>query len=468
MNGKNRNIYLLRNTIIFAIGNFATKFITFFLMPLYTNCLTTSEYGKIDLLYTVCTFLYPLLTLNISEAIFRFSMDKEENNNEVLTIGFLCTFFGIILGMLSIPIIKTISGYSQFSYLFYTYLITTIISQTLLVSLKGMEQLKQYTLGNFINTFFIALFNIVFLLKLKMGIEGYFLAYIISNLIASIYAICIVKPLRKKYKINKILLKKMIKYSMVLLPTTFMWWIINSSDKIMITSIISSSANGIYSISYKIPSLLTTIASIFNQAWIFSAISQKDSIDNEKFTNRVFNILFLIIVIVGVFILLLIKPLFRVYIGNDYYLAWKYVPFLIFGFVFMTSATFISTSYNVYKDSKGFLISGLIGAISNIIMNIILIPILKVYGAALATCLSYIIVFCYRLFDTRKYVKIHFDKNYILPIFLLFTSCILIYIDNIYGIILQIIEVIIILIIYKNYIKMLLEGIVRIKSRLVK
>ena len=96
MNGKNRNIYLLRNTIIFAIGNFATKFITFFLMPLYTNCLTTSEYGKIDLLYTVCTFLYPLLTLNISEAIFRFSMDKEENNNEVLTIGFLCTFFGII------------------------------------------------------------------------------------------------------------------------------------------------------------------------------------------------------------------------------------------------------------------------------------------------------------------------------------------------------------------------------------
>ena len=128
MNGKNRNIYLLRNTIIFAIGNFATKFITFFLMPLYTNCLTTSEYGKIDLLYTVCTFLYPLLTLNISEAIFRFSMDKEENNNEVLTIGFLCTFFGIILGMLSIPIIKTISGYSQFSYLFYTYLVTTIIS----------------------------------------------------------------------------------------------------------------------------------------------------------------------------------------------------------------------------------------------------------------------------------------------------------------------------------------------------
>jgi len=202
MNGKNRNIYLLRNTIIFAIGNFATKFITFFLMPLYTNCLTTSEYGKIDLLYTVCTFLYPLLTLNISEAIFRFSMDKEENNNEVLTIGFLCTFFGIILGMLSIPIIKTISGCSQFSYLFYTYLITTIISQTLLVSLKGMEQLKQYTLGNFINTFFIALFNIVFLLKLKMGIEGYFLAYIISNLIASIYAICIVKPLRKKYKIS--------------------------------------------------------------------------------------------------------------------------------------------------------------------------------------------------------------------------------------------------------------------------
>lgn len=470
MKGKNRNSYLFKNTIIFAIGNFATKFITFFLVPLYTNCLTTAEYGKVDLLYTICTFLYPLLTLNISEAVFRFSMDKDENNDNVLSIGFVCTIIGIILSLFSIPILKMFSGYSDFSYLFYLYLITMIISQTLLVSLKGREKLKQYTLGNFINTFFIAILNIIFLLKLEMGTTGYFLAYILSNLIVIIYALIVGEffDATKKFKIDKKLFKKMTKYSIVLLPTSFMWWIINSSDRIMITSMISSSANGIYAVSYKIPSLLTTVASIFNQAWLFSAIAEKDSVDNESYTNKIFKVLFLFITLTGIFILMIIKPLFNIYVASDYYVAWKYVPFLIFGFVFMTSATFLSTSYNVYKDSKGFLVSGIIGAISNIILNLIFIPLFDVYGAALATSISYIIVFIYRLFDTRKYVKINFNMSFVFPIVSLFVCCLLTYIDNFFGVILQIIEVIIILVVYRHYWVVLFKKILEIINNKIK
>ena len=453
MKEKNRNSYLLKNTIIFAIGNFSTKFISFFLVPLYTNCLTTAEYGKVDLLYTICTFLYPLLTLNISEAVFRFSMDKDENNNNVLSIGFFCTVIGIILGLFSIPILKMFSDYSDFSYVFCIYLITMIISQTLLISLKGRERLKQYTFGNFINTLFIAIFNIIFLMKLKMGINGYFFAYIISNFIVIIYTLIVGNfyDTIKNFKIDKSLFKKMTKYSIVLLPTSFMWWIINSSDRIMITSMIAASANGIYAISYKIPSLLTTVASIFNQAWLFSAVAEKDNIDNETYTNKIFNFLLVLITLTGIFILIIIKPLFSIYVANDYYVAWMYVPFLIFGFVFMTSATFLSTSYNVYKDSKGFLFSGLVGAISNIILNFVFIPIFNVYGAALATCMSYIIVFLYRLFDTRKYVKININISLVFLVMSLFICCLLTYINCFIGVVLQIIVFFTLLVIYKDY-----------------
>ena len=51
--GQKRNKYLLKNTVIFSIGNFGTKIISFFLVPLYTNILTTREYGTVDLIYTI-------------------------------------------------------------------------------------------------------------------------------------------------------------------------------------------------------------------------------------------------------------------------------------------------------------------------------------------------------------------------------------------------------------------------------
>ena len=82
MKKENRKKYLIKNTAILAIGNIATKLISFFLVPLYTNILTTEQYGIIDLLYTVCTVAYPIITLNISEAVLRFSMDKDANNNK--------------------------------------------------------------------------------------------------------------------------------------------------------------------------------------------------------------------------------------------------------------------------------------------------------------------------------------------------------------------------------------------------
>ena len=70
---ENRVKYLIKNTAIFTIGNIATKLISFFLIPLYTNVLTTSEYGVVDLVITISTIAVPLLTLNVMEAVMRFN-----------------------------------------------------------------------------------------------------------------------------------------------------------------------------------------------------------------------------------------------------------------------------------------------------------------------------------------------------------------------------------------------------------
>ena len=87
MDKETKNKYLIKNTIILSIGNFGSKLITFFLVPLYTNILTTSEYGTIDLITMLTTVIVPLITLNISEAVMRYSMDKDLNKEKILRIG---------------------------------------------------------------------------------------------------------------------------------------------------------------------------------------------------------------------------------------------------------------------------------------------------------------------------------------------------------------------------------------------
>ena len=98
--------YLLKNTTIFAISNMATKLITFFLVPLYTFCLTTKEYGIIDLFFTISSVIIPIMTLNVVEGIYRFSMDKGASNNKIVSIGILMFGLCILLGIITIPIFR--------------------------------------------------------------------------------------------------------------------------------------------------------------------------------------------------------------------------------------------------------------------------------------------------------------------------------------------------------------------------
>lgn len=428
---KGRNKYLFKNTIIFAIGNIATKFINVFLVPLYTSYLVASEYGTADLLYTLCNFLIPLFTLNIAEAVLMFSLDKNANEKKITRIATTMLLPLTVLGIISVPILQAIDGFGDYAWYFYAHLVTSAISQIFLVSLKGQEKLKQFTFGNILHTVFILVFSLIFLVWLNMGIGGYFMAYIISNILVSIYAIMESKALSnlRGSKFDKRLFGKMVKYSAVLIPTSFMWWIMNFLDRAMVIGMIDASASGIYAVSYKIPTILSSVSSIFMQAWLFSAVKNNGTEDNERYTNKVFKMLAMILAGVSILLLVFIKQIYSVYVAPEYFSAWEYVPVLMVGHIFLTLSTFMSTSYNVHKDSKGFLASASVGAVMNLVLNSILIPLVGVQGAAIATTISYVAVFMYRLFDTKKYVKIHLGLKFVFLILAVSTCAFSVFMD---------------------------------------
>lgn len=464
--GQKRNKYLLKNTVIFSIGNFGTKIISFFLVPLYTNILTTREYGTVDLIYTIGMVLVPLLTLNIGESIMRFALDKDADCDKIMSTGITILIFGAIIGLLILPIANLFENVSNYSIYIYLYTLTLAFSQIFLCYLRGKEFLLKYSIGNIIQSLTIAIFNIIFLIGMKKGIEGYLMAYILANVCTGLYGFWAgkVNLVIKKYSIDIELSKNMIKYSVVLIPNSFMWWIMNSSDRMMVSAMISVTANGVYAVAYKIPTLLSTITTIFNQAWSYSAIREDESEDKEEYNNRVYDNLVTIVIVVATGLLMIMKPFLSVYVGKEYYAAWHYVPYLIVGFVFMTLGSFIATSYTVHKDSMGFLISGTVGAIINLILNFILIPMMGVSGAAFATCISYFGVFVYRIKDTQKYIKLRvFKRKQICGYTLLILSAMTCYLDNCIGQTLLVIEFICIILLNKEFAKDMLKIIFKIK-----
>ena len=247
-----------------------------------------------------------------------------------------------------------------------------------------------------------------------------------------------VREVIRDYKFDIKLTKAMAAYSVVLIPNTFMWWIMNSSDRVMVTSIIGVAANGIYAVSYKLPSLVSTLTGIFNQAWSYSAIREDGAEDENEYNNMVFNRLISIVMLLSIALLTIVKPFLRLYVGMDYYSAWEYTPFLIIGSAYLTLATFMATSYTVHKDSFGYLFSATFGAALNIVLNFLLIPIIHVYGAAFATCISYIAVFAFRLIHTKKYIKYNIkNKEFIGGSVFLILSSVSLFLDNSFGVIIQ-------------------------------
>ncbi len=432
----NRLKYLMKNTSIFAIGELGTKLINFFLVPFYTHILTTEEYGTVDLIFTLSTLITPLVIFNIGEAIMRYALDEDAQQDKVFTIGLFSIICGVFVSLLIIPVASHVELIKPYVIYMFVY-ITICATKTVLTSyLRGREKLKLYVSCNLLNTFFIAVFNIFFLAFFKSGIKGYLTAYILAESVAVVFAFFSGKMHHqlKNLILDISLAKKMILFSLAVIPNSLMWWIINSSDRVMVTALNGVSENGLLAVSYKLPSLLTMVNTILMQAWKYSAIKERNSIDREEFTNKMLDQFLRGSILVSAGMLLLIKPVTKVLFAEMYFLSWKSSSILLIGYVVMGISTFVGTVYYVEKDMIGNMISAIVGAIVNLGLNYLMIPGIGASGATLASTISYLVILIYRYFDTKKYQRIDvFNLKYILITISLCLMCLGNFMDNMTG-----------------------------------
>jgi len=109
----------------------------------------------------------------------------------------------------------------------------------------------------------------------------------------------------------------------------------------------------------------------------------------------------------GAGLILICRLLVDFMVSSEYYESWRFIPVLIMATIFSSFSGFLASIYMVQKDGKSHLFTMMAGALSNIGMNLVLIPKWGAQGAAIATFVSYLLVFILRAAGTKKFIDIN-------------------------------------------------------------
>lgn len=433
MEGRSKKLAM--NTAILGIGTLCTKGIMFFMAPLFTRWLTSSEYGTFDLLVSYISLLLPFLTLSTGEALFRFLLDADTEENKKswisTTLGlYICgIIIAIVLGTI---LMRFISFDDSVVVAFISYLCADMLYNFCMSSMRGLKQLHFYTIGNitFVGTMAIAVF--VFVKVLEMGLSGILFGYAVGNIVAALimflgskmhHYICI-------NGISKDRIGPLIRYSIPMIPNAVSWWIINVFDRSLVTAVLGTSMNGIYAIANKVPGLCQTFMSVFHLSWQQSATEALSDTDRDKYYSDTLNELATILISVCIVVVSINYWFFKVLFSDEYFSGYYHAPILIFSVIFLILSQFLGGIYVARKESKKNGSTTIIGALTDVIVNVALIRIIGLYAASISTLVAYLVLFVIRMVDIRKNFNIMFYKRTLLYGVLFLYFCITCYFNS--------------------------------------
>lgn len=426
---------LAKNTFWFAFGTLSSKVIAFLIVPFYTSILSQEEYGIADLITTTVSLLFPFFSLIITEAVFRFVLDKKGNDVFIFNFGLRIIFWGsIIVSFLSFFIFRLIPLVRDYWHLFILYYVISSICTLETEYIKGKEQVVVLSVVNIIQTLLFVGLNIVFLLFFKLKVSGYLLSFIISNFVSCIILFFggkLKDIITFKHLESTSLRREMLSYSTPMIANSAMWWVTNFSDRYMVSFIISASANGLLSIAYKIPSMLSVAIGVFMSAWQLSVVDDFDNEKGKRFFIRVYKLYNEALLFISTILICSSKLLGRYLYSAGFFPAWRLSTLLIIGSLFHSLSGFLGTVFTTVKNTKMLFYSTASGAVINLILNYILIKYIGTVGAVIATVSSYFLTYLIRRISINKYLCVNVGSLKFLISYIMLVICsVLMYSDN--------------------------------------
>ncbi len=400
------NSKIISNSIIYSASGLLIKCFGFFLLPLYTQYLTKSDYGVTSIATSFISTMSFIAAFSLYSAVMRFYVDLKDDPQKLsrfygtisLFVLISASAFGVVLTFFKGFLEKKIFSGTSFFPIIFVCLISLVfecqhtIYQNVLRSQQKAVKCSVLSLGYFFVTLGL---NITFVVFLKKGALGVVLATMTANVLYTVYywadmllhgymKICIDLPV----------LKEALKYSVPIMPHNLSTNIATLVSKALIGGKVTLGALGVYSVATQFGNVTDTIQTYINNAyspWLFEKLKDGD----EGYKKSIRSVVRMLCSVIGVFFIgisLFAQDYIVLFVQKSYVKAWTYIPLIILVYAIKTIYYFYVSILLYYKKASKILFTAtLTSSILNILLSYVFIPLWGVYGSLLADALSMLV-----------------------------------------------------------------------------
>jgi O-antigen/teichoic acid export membrane protein len=424
----------LRNTVkhtaIYSLGNLSTKIIGLILLPLYTSYLTTAEYGIFSILEVTSQFFTAVVSLGLTAGMMRwYAVEDDEQKRKIIVFTTWVTTFilALFVNVAFYPANKWFSSiffshdnYADYFLILWLWVGLEVVNRIPFELLRLKEKSLLFVTLVIIKFVLILVLNIYFIVYMKMGVKGIILSQVIGNLLVSIFTLpFLLRNIFLKFSLT--ILKEISLFSIPLVLSSVATMAFALSDRYLISYYLNYSEVGIYSLGYKVASVINLF---LVQSFLlgFAPLAYKifDKPEAKLYFARVTTYFTFAMIALALLLIFYAKEVIALFSsGNkDFVLSFNVIPLLCVAMIFRGLTAIVSMGLHYVKKTKYNLIIVVIVAVFNIGINFILIPLFGIYGAAVASILANMLMTILFYVYSQRYYFISYEFVRIIKLFL--------------------------------------------------
>jgi polysaccharide biosynthesis protein len=415
-----------KHGLIYTFTNLISRGISIILLPFYVRVLSTADYGIIDMLVLIGTFVNYIVTLEITQGIARFYGELEDKDAKKTIVS--TAFWFIVIGY-SLFYILTLCFYNaivllinipHLTHTMYVFAVSYIavhgISLFLQGHLRWQLRPKLNVVVNCVSLIITAVANIIFLFVFDLGVIGFLLGMIIGNAIGGVIAFFSIREIG--FIFSGEFLKKLLLFSSPLVPSSMACLLATASDRFAINALMSIEDVGVYGVAYRLSTIVSLVLVGFQSALtplVYTNYKDNRTKDSISMIFRYFSVAALCMFL-GISIFS--RELLFFFTTKNYYSAYAIIPYLVLSNLLSAHYAFFP-GLGIANKTIVIAVLNIISAVANIGLNFLLIPYFGMNGAAFATFLSALLAAVIYVNQSQRYYKIYVNWVKLLFCFML-------------------------------------------------
>ncbi len=429
------------DTAVYGISTIVGRFLNFLLVFFYTNVLAPGEYGIVAYVYSLIAFVGIVYGYGLESSYFKYASTRDhgsdrENFSTPLIALTLSSFVLSVLVSLATPAIARVFEIPADHSMIVTYAAWILFLDTIAaVPFAALRLERKARLFAFLKVLNIAVnvaANVVLLVVYHAGVEGIFLA----GLIASASTCGLLLPViarRFEWRLSPSLFKIMFRFGIPYVPAGLASMMIQVVDRPILRAMTNDATVGVYQANYRLGIFMMLIVSMYDYAWRpFFLLHAKDPEANALF-SRIMTYFVLVGAAITVVLSLFIEDLVKIrvlghsLINSEYWGGLPIVPVVLSGYLFLGIYNNLIAGIYIKEKTQYLPAITFVGALLNVVTNILLIPRLGMMGAAIATLIAYAGMALTLYIVVRRFYPVDYEWGRIGTILLSGLACYAIY-----------------------------------------